>query len=194
MRKRYKEWEPNHVIVEDAASGIAAIQQLRRINFPVMGFNPRKLPRGKAGKEERANLAALMIANTPIYYDEKNAAIQALLGQVLEFPKSDHDDGVDCLVMAILHLKKNSDFDSAYDTYADEIGALRDEIDEDDSDDATAEQWEAYQRRPLLERSSSPYSMTPAQRAREAKRQARRDALPQVNPFDGGITFTDEDD
>jgi len=193
VRKRYKEWEPNHVIIEDAASGIAAIQQLRRINFPVMGFNPRKLPKGKAAKEERANLAALMIANTPIYYDEKNAAIQALLGQVLEFPKSDHDDGVDCLVMAILHLKKNSDFDSAYDTYADEISALRDEIEEDDEDDDAAEAWEAYQRRPLLERSSSPYSMSPAQRAREAKRQARRDAPPQVNPFDGGIVFDDED-
>ncbi|PPD31305.1 MAG: hypothetical protein CTY20_00770 [Hyphomicrobium sp.] len=83
IKRLYVDWKPNQILIEDAASGIQAIQQLNRAGFPVIAFNPRRLPKGKSGKEERALLAAMMIAQSPIFYDEKDAEIVAARQQCM---------------------------------------------------------------------------------------------------------------
>lgn len=191
IKERYKDWAPREIIIEDAASGTAAIQALRSAGFPVTGFNPRKMPKGRNAKVERANLAAMLIASMPIMYDERNASVQAALQSWLEFPRGDHDDLVDALVTGVLFLRARNEFDSSFDTWANELGALRQEFaEEDDEDDDEAD--ERFMRRPVLERQPGPYGMTPAERHKRAIWLKRKGADDRVDPFESGIEFVDD--
>lgn len=128
VKNLYMKWAPHEILIEDAASGTIVIQELRRANFPISAFNPRKMPRGRNSKEERTQLAALMIGGAPIFYPEQSAAIQAVIQSACEFPRGERDDDTDCLVQAILYLRDRNQFDSAWELWADEIDVLRDEI------------------------------------------------------------------
>ncbi|MEO1281796.1 MAG: hypothetical protein AAFV69_08685 [Pseudomonadota bacterium] len=129
LRHLYAEWKPNQIVIEDAASGTQAIQEMRRSGMPVVGFNVKKLPKGAKSKVERATLAALSIAQQPIFFADADAEVQAAIQQALEFPRSDHDDLVDCLSCAVLYLRRRNDFDSSFDTMLDSNLRLQEEID-----------------------------------------------------------------
>lgn len=185
VRQFYREWQVRQILLEDAASGTMVAQNLRRAGFPVVTFNPRKLPRGRNAKQERAALAAMLISSMPVYYDQNAAEVVAAIQNFLEFPKSDHDDLVDCLTQAVLFLRYRNEFDASFDTWSDEIELLREEFDPEDADEADererAQRWieTPIERRPAR----SVYLMTPAERHRHAREQARKNRKAPVNPY-----------
>lgn len=190
IKRRYRDWGPRQIVIEDAASGTMIIQQLRRAMFPLVGFNPRKLPKGKNAKEERASLAALLISSQPIFYDERNASLQAALQAWLEFPRSDFDDLTDCLVMSIMYLRGRNEFDSSWQTWGDEVERMRDEFDPDDEPQSPPQ-------RSGLRRHDGPrvagYGLTMAARQRTLRDMAQRNA-PKSQPIFSSMDIRFDDD
>lgn len=134
IRHKFFEWEPSEIIIEDAASGTAVLQDLRRAGFPTIGFNPRKRGSGGAKKEERAQRAAMLIGGSPIFYEDGNHRVKALVTQMLEFPRSDFDDGTDAVVQSILFLRDRDEFDSSWELWHDNVEALAASINGEDDE------------------------------------------------------------
>jgi len=95
------------LMIEEKASGIALIRDLRRTGIPVHTYNP-----GKASKELRAHLTAPVLEMDVIYVLESKKEpgkpitwARKLLKQCEQFPNGEHDDLVDSFTQAMIYLK-----------------------------------------------------------------------------------------
>lgn len=95
-----KQRHPDYIIIEQKASGHNLIQELRRARMPIVPFNPRT-----NDKVSRAHVAAILWKNLAVFYPDREWA-KAAIEQTLHFPKGDHDDIVDSMVMAALWVRK----------------------------------------------------------------------------------------
>lgn len=95
------------VLIEEKASGQSLIQDLRRANVPVRGYNP-----GRADKVSRAHMIAPIIDAGLVYVIEskKNKGkpvswAKDVIDEMEKFPAGEHDDRVDCTTQALIYLK-----------------------------------------------------------------------------------------
>lgn len=104
--------KPDYVLVENKASGLSLIQELKRAGCPV-----KKVKIDGAGdKVARANMTTLPFEKGCVWYipdavigkDSTGAAIKSIdvIDECAAFPKGEFDDWVDTVVMAVMWLRK----------------------------------------------------------------------------------------
>lgn len=93
-------WRPHAIIIEDEASGIAAIQALRDASrLPVVPFQPTGSKQARA-----AGVSPLFEANRVLLPDAA-PWLSAWIEEHVRFPKAPHDDQVDTSSMALERLR-----------------------------------------------------------------------------------------
>jgi predicted phage terminase large subunit-like protein len=104
---------PDRILVEEKASGMSLLQDLRLAKVPAVPYNP-----GNADKVARAHQAAPILETGILWIpeSEKNPgqcvswAVEFTL-QLSKFPRGKHDDYVDTFTQAIIYLKNDRWFD-----------------------------------------------------------------------------------
>jgi predicted phage terminase large subunit-like protein len=99
--EKYKEWEPDSVIVEKKASGAPLIYEMRAMGIPVQEFTPT---RGN-DKISRLNAVADIFASGRVWAPNTHWA-EEVIEEVASFPGGDHDDYVDTVSMAVMRFRK----------------------------------------------------------------------------------------
>jgi predicted phage terminase large subunit-like protein len=98
-----RQWKPDSVVIEDAASGQSLLQELRiDTDLPLQAVKVAgdKLVRAAAA-EPTMSAGRVMLPQTAAWADE-------FLREVCAFPAGHHDDYVDALVHAIVYLRSDS--------------------------------------------------------------------------------------
>ena len=104
---------PDRMLVEEKASGISLLQDLRLARIPAVSYNP-----GKADKVSRAHQTAPTLELGLLWVPEskKNPGhpvswASSFLKQVAKFPVAEHDDYVDTMTQAIIYFKNEQWFE-----------------------------------------------------------------------------------
>jgi len=95
----YKEYTPDRIIVEKAASGIPLIQELRKRGVPVTPIVPR------GSKVARANAATILLEQGVVYYPDRKWALD-IIEECAEFPNGPHDDIPDVVFHSLNFLRR----------------------------------------------------------------------------------------
>ena len=95
----YKEYTPDRVVVEKAASGLPLIQEMRKRGVPVSPIKP------VGSKIARANAATILLEQGVIYYPDRKWA-RDLIDSCAEFPNGPNDDDVDATVHGLNFLRR----------------------------------------------------------------------------------------
>jgi hypothetical protein len=105
-------YHPDRVLIENKASGITLIKELRRRKKPRTPVWPFTPPRGTSGKEQgkyaRAQLGALVLEQGGVWYMDREWS-SALIDKVakLHFDGSDESDDLgDTVVMALIYMRQ----------------------------------------------------------------------------------------
>ena len=103
--KRMK--RPDLILIEEKASGLSLLQELRNMHLPVRGWNP-----GRADKLTRLQITASIFTTGRVWLPESSIRkgyvrdwCEGFLSQICSFPDSTHDDYVDSATQAIRFLK-----------------------------------------------------------------------------------------
>lgn len=103
---KYKEWQPDTVLIEKKASGAPLIQELRLSGYPVSEFTPS---RGKAGqsndKTARLNAVSDLFSSGRVWIPDKRWAWE-VVDEVASFPVGENDDYVDSTSQAMLRIRQ----------------------------------------------------------------------------------------
>jgi predicted phage terminase large subunit-like protein len=94
-----EQWKPNAVLIEDAASGQSAIQELRDTSLPIIPVRPL------GGKIERANAVTPIIEAGRVFVPESAGWLEDFMDEISSFPSSPHDDFVDTVSQALSYLR-----------------------------------------------------------------------------------------
>lgn len=93
-------WNPHAVLIEDAASGQSAIQQLRRdTNLPITAVPAR------GSKESRADSVSPLFEAGKVVLPEAAPWLADFIEEHVNFPRAAHDDVVDTSAVALTRLK-----------------------------------------------------------------------------------------
>ena len=102
VKENYAKHQPSRLYVEEAASGFAIVDQLRReTGIPVIGVTP-----GRDSKESRAESCTGFFEASRIKFPRNATWMQELLGEFLRFPHGKHDDIVDAVVLGIRQMQE----------------------------------------------------------------------------------------
>ena len=94
------EWNPNAILIEDAASGQSLIQELRAgTTLPVRAV---KVERDKVS---RAHAVTPLIEAGKVFIPEKAPWVDAFLDETASFPNGQFDDSVDSVTQALNYLR-----------------------------------------------------------------------------------------
>ncbi len=97
----YYDFDPDVVLIEDKASGISLIQELRRI-----GLRLKSLGRGRGDdKISRAHIASVMLEQGVVWYPKGCAWANEVIRQCASFPNAKYDDLVDTVSDALIFLR-----------------------------------------------------------------------------------------
>jgi predicted phage terminase large subunit-like protein len=96
----YKEYSPNRVIIEKAASGIPLIQEFRRRGIPVAPIQP------KGSKIARANAAAVVLEQGVVYYPYGKRWAEEVIDECAAFPNAPHDDVPDVVAHSLNYFRR----------------------------------------------------------------------------------------
>jgi predicted phage terminase large subunit-like protein len=100
---KYREFEPETVIVEAKASGLPLTHELRQIGIPVTNFTPSK----GNDKHVRVNAVAPVFEAGQIWVPDKRWA-QDVIEECAAFPFGDNDDYVDSTTQAVLRFRQGN--------------------------------------------------------------------------------------
>jgi predicted phage terminase large subunit-like protein len=100
---KYREFEPETVIVEAKASGLPLTHELRQIGIPVTNFTPSK----GNDKHVRVNAVAPVFEAGQIWVPDKRWA-QEVIEECAAFPFGDNDDYVDSTTQAVLRFRQGN--------------------------------------------------------------------------------------
>jgi predicted phage terminase large subunit-like protein len=102
VARKYLEQRPNIVLCEEAASGYALLQELRRYTgIPIVGMVP------KGAKEARAEATTPLFESGKVVLQQRGEFLDAWLTEHLRFPGAGaHDDFVDTTSLALMYLHK----------------------------------------------------------------------------------------
>jgi len=96
----YKKWLPDSVEVEDKASGISLIQQLRRdTKIPIRAI------KAVDDKVIRANSVTGIVEAGRVWLPARAPWLSTFLSEVCSFPAAEHDDITDTFVYGLMHYK-----------------------------------------------------------------------------------------
>lgn len=99
--EQYRAWEPETLLVEKKAAGAPLIQELRQMGLLVQEVSPS---RGRAGvsndKIARVNSVSPILMDGIVWAPDTRWA-REIINECAEFPNGEHDDAVDCVVMAL---------------------------------------------------------------------------------------------
>jgi len=85
----YEQWRPNHVLVEDAASGQSLLQELRAsTSLPIKAIKPDR------DKVSRAQACTGMLEAGRVFLPEGTPWLNDYLDELSSFPSAPHDDMV----------------------------------------------------------------------------------------------------
>lgn len=97
---QYEKWHPDRVLIEDKASGISLIQQIRRDSkVPIHAI------KAVDDKVTRAHTVTGIIEIGRVFLPETADWLLEFLGEVGDFPRGTHDDIPDVLVHGLRYLK-----------------------------------------------------------------------------------------
>lgn len=103
VQEMYDYYKPDLVIVEKESSGRAMIPELQLRGLPVIAFNPREY----GDKIMRLNACTPFFRNGRIWVPESQSFTNDVVKESLEFPFGAHDDYVDTMTQAIIHMQKS---------------------------------------------------------------------------------------
>jgi len=96
-------WSPNHVLIEDAASGQSLIQMLRNeTRLPLLPVRPL------GDKVARAHAVSPLVESGRVFLPDQAGWLRDFLDEVTSFPAAPHDDQVDALSQALGYLRENA--------------------------------------------------------------------------------------
>lgn len=99
-KTEYAKWVPDTVQVEDKASGISLIQQLRRdTKIPIRAI------KAVDDKVARANSVSGIVESGRVFLPERAPWLSAFLSEVCGFPAAAHDDITDVFVYGLMFYK-----------------------------------------------------------------------------------------
>ena len=108
VRKTYRKWLPDTILIESKNSGISLIQEMRQIGLPVEDFS---VTRGKRGlpndKIARANQTTSLFSSARVWAPERRFSSE-VMAECQDFPSGEHDDYVDSVVQALIRLRAGS--------------------------------------------------------------------------------------
>lgn len=97
----YNEYDPDIVLIEDKASGISLIQELR-----LTGMRIKALKRGKGDdKVSRAHIASVMLEQGVVWFPKDCGWVNEVIRQCASFPNAKHDDLTDTVTDALIFLR-----------------------------------------------------------------------------------------
>jgi predicted phage terminase large subunit-like protein len=100
IKDQAEKHKPNAVLIEDAASGIPAIQELRRTTrLPIIAYPP------KGSKQSRAEAVSPIFQAQKVSLPEHAPWVGDWIEEHLQFPQGEHDDQVDTTSMALAWLR-----------------------------------------------------------------------------------------
>lgn len=95
-------WKCSKVLIEDKANGSALIDTLRTHVHGVIDINP------EGGKESRASAIQPMVESGHVLLPEGAPWVDDFISEFATFPAGAHDDQVDALSQAIIHMGTNA--------------------------------------------------------------------------------------
>ncbi len=99
--ENYLKHLPRLLFVEEASSGFALVDDLRRsTGIPIKGVPP-----GRDGKEARAEAVTALFESGRVKFPRNAPWMQELLIEFLRFPHGKHDDIVDAVVLGVTQLR-----------------------------------------------------------------------------------------
>lgn len=109
LRDQWTRWQPDEIIVEDAASGQSLIQELNQQNapgallmdhvvLPIVAFKPDR------DKVARVNAISPYAEGARIFLPAEAGWREEFVEEAAAFPNATHDDQVDAFTMAMLRL------------------------------------------------------------------------------------------
>lgn len=102
----YREWTPECLLIEKKAAGAPLIQELRQMDIVVQEYSPSRGSAGQSNdKRARTNAVSDILFSGLVYAPDTRWAHE-LINDCAEFPNGEHDDLVDCTVMALTRFRK----------------------------------------------------------------------------------------
>ena len=92
-----RQWNADEVVVEEAGTGTALLQELE---YEIRGLNGHKPERDK---QVRMAVASVKIEAGQVFFPEDAAWLAELEAELFAFPGSKHDDQVDSISQALNH-------------------------------------------------------------------------------------------
>jgi predicted phage terminase large subunit-like protein len=99
--EKYKEYEPDGVLIEKKASGAPLIYEMRAMGIPVQEYTPSK----GQDKIARLNSVSDIIASGKVYVPQTRWA-EELVDEIGAFPSGEHDDLVDATTLALMRFRQ----------------------------------------------------------------------------------------
>jgi len=99
--EKYKEFEPDTLLVEKKAAGAPLIQELRWMGMSVSEYSPGK----GQDKISRLNSVADIFASGRVWTPQTRWA-EELIDEVASFPSGEHDDLVDSMTLALMRFRQ----------------------------------------------------------------------------------------
>lgn len=100
----FNRFRPSVVLIEDAASGQSAIQDLRRnTSLPIVPV------KAKGSKQSRADVVSPLWESGKVYLPEYADWLEDFILELTSFPVAPHDDMVDAVVHALMRLSSRGD-------------------------------------------------------------------------------------
>jgi predicted phage terminase large subunit-like protein len=104
VKALHSKWKPIAVVIEDKASGISLIQDIRQsTTIPVLAYNPNQ-----RDKETRASAATPSVEAGNCYLPKGTSWLHDFITEHEVFPNGAHDDIVDTTSMMVEHFNSNS--------------------------------------------------------------------------------------
>tara|TARA_R100001129_G_scaffold84873_5_gene57703 strand:+ start:417 stop:1898 length:1482 start_codon:yes stop_codon:yes gene_type:complete len=100
---KYKEYEPETIIIEAKASGLPLTHELRQVGIPVTNFTPSK----GNDKHVRVNAVAPVFEAGQVWVPDERWA-QEVIEECAAFPFGDNDDYVDSTTQAVLRFRQGN--------------------------------------------------------------------------------------
>jgi len=99
--EEYLRWNPDVVIIEQKASGIPLLHELRNMEIPVVPFTPSK----GNDKHVRVNSIAPLFEAGKIWAPKHEHFAQEVIEECAAFPHGEYDDYVDSTSQALMRLR-----------------------------------------------------------------------------------------
>ena len=100
---KYKQYEPETIIIDAKASGLPLTHELRQVGIPVTNFTPSK----GNDKHVRVNAVAPVFEAGQVWVPDERWA-QEVIEECAAFPFGDNDDYVDSTTQAVLRFRQGN--------------------------------------------------------------------------------------